>query len=152
MRLRDVNQEDCRRLFDWANDSSLRHNAINKAIISWDGHKEWFENKLQSNTKMLILEGKEAIGQVRFDNIDDHWEIDYSIDEKYRGRGLGADLLRLALHRHLEIKEHSLDTVIGRVHKDNIPSQKIFEKLEFKLEDTVDHLNSSYLVYVYRRV
>ncbi|RMA65987.1 UDP-2,4-diacetamido-2,4,6-trideoxy-beta-L-altropyranose hydrolase [Ulvibacter antarcticus] len=124
--LRPANEKDMLLLFDWANDPDVRKNAFNSEKIELENHKKWYSNKIKdANTKILILEKDELpLGQIRFDKTDDNWTIDYSIDAKYRGLGLGGRIIELGI-------EHLKEDVKAIVKVDNIGSCKVFENLGF---------------------
>jgi RimJ/RimL family protein N-acetyltransferase len=71
-----------------------------------------------------------AFGQVRFDLIDENYEIDYSIDKQFRNKGLGSRMLKLAID-DLK-KEQKANNIIGKVKNHNIASKKIFLQIGFK--------------------
>ena len=117
--LEKVNKNNAKLLFNWVNDSQVRLNSLNKNNISWEEHIDWFEKKLKSlDNKMFILKkNKSFLGQIRIDKKNDNiWNIDYSIDVKFRGK------------RFLEFK------FLAVVENSNSASKKVFEKLNFNKE------------------
>jgi len=46
LRLRNARAEDVSLFFSWANERSVRDNAINTAAIDWGSHQDWFARKL----------------------------------------------------------------------------------------------------------
>jgi len=139
--LRNIKKEDCGLLYDWANDPDVRNNAFATSIINWDNHLNWFLDKLVNpDTHIFILERKgKAIGQIRFDKEVDYWKIDYSIDKKFRGMGMGSKIIKLGLEK-IEGK------VKAWVKKENIASCKIFENLNFILEKEIDNNTIQYFL------
>lgn len=118
--------------FNWVSDESVRQNSISRKEIDYEEHSVWFKNKLKSPSSFLYVFfiNNNPIGQVRFDLIKLNAEIDYSIDSDYRGKGLGKKMLEFAI----EIFKEEIDiTLVARVDKDNVASNKIFEKLKFNL-------------------
>ncbi len=71
-----------------------------------------------------------SVGQVRFEKNNQVWEIDYSLSQEFRGKGLGRSLLKTALLTFRE--EHPGVLVIGRVKTGNLRSERVFEGLGFK--------------------
>jgi RimJ/RimL family protein N-acetyltransferase len=127
-------------LFEWANDSSVRANSINKERISIINHFKWFNEKINNiETRIYILTDlyKSYIGQIRVDKVDECFEIDYSISSFYRGKGFGNKILKLLL------KELGNVNYLAKVKTDNIPSKKVFIKNGFKLQLEID----GFLVY-----
>lgn len=141
LELRQVLKNDCKLIFEWANDPLVRRNALNSQEIKWEDHLKWFHSRINDDkTKMYILVREtENIGQLRFEKENDYWKIDYSIDKRYRGMGMGKRIIELALR---EIN----GSVKAWVKQDNIASCKVFEKLGFVKESILnDSVNQYYL-------
>ena len=118
-------------LFDWANDSVVRENSINKEKISIIDHYSWFYKKIKNNdSRIYILTDvyKSNIGQIRVDKKDEHFEIDYSIANSYRGRGFGNKILQLLLIEMGNVN------YLAKVKIENIASKKVFINNGFKLQ------------------
>lgn len=126
--LRNANPKDALILYNWANELTVRNNSINKEPITWQNHLNWFDSKLNnSETQILILESEEiALGQIRIDLNNKFWIIDYSVDIKYRGNGLGKEIVRLLLSKFESYKFRA------NVIKDNKASINIFNSLGFR--------------------
>lgn len=132
LKLREADLSDCKLLFKWANDPIVRENALDTNVIHWENHQRWFQAKLLSSyTHILILENDQNLGQIRFDKYPDEdiWQIDYSIESRFRGLGLGKELIRKGL---IFMKQHYPNAIIvAKVKTVNIPSIKIFAQLGF---------------------
>jgi len=129
LKIRKASPNDLKLLFSWRNEKKVRKNAFNSKKIDFQTHLNWFKNKISNkDTIIYIFETRygDPIGQVRFDKIDDKWEIDYSVDLKYRNLGLGKIILGQA------IKKVKDGLFIARVKNDNIASIKTFLSLGFK--------------------
>jgi len=125
-----ANIDDMELYFFWANDPNVRKNAFSCNQIPWDIHQKWFTEKLADrNSFLYVIENNgHAIGQVRFDIIDDKAEIGYSMDKECRGKGYGLNMLNAAIDsftadmgKHAEVM-----TLVAKVRENNIPSNKIF--------------------------
>lgn len=115
-------------LLEWANDKTVRSNSFSKEQISISDHFNWFNAKINNvGTFIYILTDlyKSYIGQIRVDKVDDFFEIDYSISKVYRGRGFGIKIVKLLL------RELGSVNYIAKVKKENLASQKVFNKLGF---------------------
>ncbi len=125
--LREASGDDCTLLFKWVNDNSVRANAINKEKISWEKHKLWYASKLNSiDTFLYILSLSDTpIGQVRFEQKEDFWTIDYSIDKDYRNQGFGKAIIEKSF------KKLAGKTLKAYVLPDNFASTKVFTSLGF---------------------
>lgn len=134
LNIRKATIDDVMLYFDWANNKTVRQNSINKEPISLENHKKWFAKKVNSEHSLLYLFELEnaPLGQVRFDINKEDADIDYSIDQQFRGRGFGKKILAGAIEA---FKKENLDKdIVGIVKKKNIPFAKVFEYLGFFLE------------------
>ncbi|MEO5998766.1 MAG: GNAT family N-acetyltransferase [Chitinophagaceae bacterium] len=127
--LRRASSGDKKLLFDWVNEEEVRNNSINTKSISFEEHESWFNKKLNCpDCGIYIFEIKAVpAGVIRFDfnEIDNAWEIGYSIAKNFRGNGLGKVIIveGMKLLNHLP--------VIGYVKEENKKSQAIFNSLGF---------------------
>jgi RimJ/RimL family protein N-acetyltransferase len=136
--LRQATIADAQLLFDWANDKDVRRNAIHSEAIEWENHLKWLSAKLNTSTKLFILEyNGEAAGQIRFDWSEEEqgWMVDYSVSESFRGKGLGKRLIEAG------IAKLNLYPVLAFVKPENTPSIKVFEALSFNNLGTVQVRN-----------
>jgi|GEM_PF-511463 len=131
--LREVVESDVRLLFKWVNDPVARANAHNPKPVVWREHSTWFKEKLSDpSVYMYVLtEKKKDVGIIRFDKKDKKFVISYSIDKLYRGRGLGKLIVVEGLKKiSLTVRQPQF---IAQVKQGNIASEKIFNKLGFRL-------------------
>jgi len=119
--IRQATPKDAALYFTWVNDQVVRSASLNSSEIKWDEHLAWFNHKVDSDTsKMYVCHaGGLPVGQVRFDFIDNHVELDYSLDSEVRGRDWARVILDLALH---EFRAHSQEAVFATVRNENIKS------------------------------
>ncbi|MEG1742484.1 MAG: GNAT family protein, partial [Acetivibrio sp.] len=81
------------------------------------------------------------IGQVRIEVQNCVAAISYSIDKNYRKKGYGRQILQLM---EAEVKKmKAVDCIVGKVKKENIPSQIIFEKLDYVKSEEDGYLKYS---------
>ena len=136
-KLRQANIDDAKLLFDWTNDDDVRATAIAKKRIGWDEHIKWLTQKLQTDQSYIYIltdDKNENIGVVRFDKDNESFVISYSIDKLHRKKGMGLLILQLGIEKIKNIEPQC--KFKASVQTDNIASNKIFEKLGFKLEVT----------------
>jgi RimJ/RimL family protein N-acetyltransferase len=95
--LRGATTEDCLLFFEWANDGDVRKNSFSPEKIEWKNHVTWFDSKLNNDQSKLyvLMNNNIPLGQVRLDKEGEFWIVDYSIDKKYRGKGLGKEIIKL---------------------------------------------------------
>jgi len=133
--LRRINKKDIDITFQWVNDPNIRSFSFNKDNVERKSHKQWFYSKLNStDCEYYILDfNGEPAGSIRFD-IDamNEAKINYLIDPKFTGRGLGTEILKKGITL---IKDNRPDIkkVFGYVLESNRASVRIFEKLNFDL-------------------
>ncbi|MBL8995014.1 MAG: UDP-2,4-diacetamido-2,4,6-trideoxy-beta-L-altropyranose hydrolase [Spirochaetia bacterium] len=138
LRLRPVEKDDSRLLFDWANDPETRQNAFQSSQIPWVDHEHWFQSNLGSNkTRIFIaLIENTPIGQIRFDLRENKgWEIDFSISSPWRGRGLGSQVLKLGAEVMTQITR--AQRLFGVVKSNNQASSKAFLSAGFESSDLI---------------
>ncbi|MEQ8384497.1 MAG: UDP-2,4-diacetamido-2,4,6-trideoxy-beta-L-altropyranose hydrolase [Coleofasciculus sp. A1-SPW-01] len=133
LRLRPIRQEDCKLLWEWANDPEVRSASFSSDPIPWEQHLQWFANKLHdSNCYIFIVFDYEdrAIGQVRFERRNgNEAEISISLDKEKRGSGYGSRIIDIAVK---ELFRHtSIPSVYALIKPNNETSIKAFEKARF---------------------
>lgn len=125
--LRRVTPEDVDLLFVWANDPEVRKNAFHSEPIPYEDHKRWFAGLLEDDTRAqyIMMDGEEAVGQIRFSLSGQTAVIDYSVAPDKRGRGFGRQLLLLA--KEEVCREYpSIKALVGQVKPGNSASAKCF--------------------------
>lgn len=75
---------------------------------------------------------KEVIGCIALREVDLEYEIAYWLGKKYRGQGIMTEALKLLLD--FAFKKLKLHRVWCDVFSDNLASQKLLKKMEFKKE------------------
>lgn len=138
--LRKANISDIDIYFHWVNDIEVRKNAIQTMPILYENHSKWFENRVKSPKSLLYYfeSDKKPLGQVRFDYEDGFATIDYSIDRKFRGKGLGYLILKKAINAlYTEGGIWESTVLLAKVKKDNKASELIFRKLHFSETDNI---------------
>ena len=126
--------KDVKRLFDWRNEKETRANSFDSSLITWESHKKWFEQKIQSkDVEIFILFNvlKEPVGQIRLDIDREKNEavISISIDSYHRQRGYASKGLK-KVSEHV-LQQEKLSKVVAYIKKDNMSSYKSFKKSGF---------------------
>lgn len=131
--LRRAKATDCRLFWEWANDLTVRAAAFNSDAIAWQTHVAWFNAHLQSDICVMYVADTDdgvPVGQARFDvAANGEAEVDLSLAAEWRGRGLGAEILRLACET---FRRQSSGAVVARVRPENRASVRTFEKAGFQ--------------------
>lgn len=132
-KIRTAAPEDCRLLWEWANDPAVRAGAFSSDPIPWERHLDWFKGKQADPncTLYILMDGQgHPLGQVRFDRQPDgSAETDISIARDYRGRGMGTQALGLACESFRE--SGKARRIVAFIKPENAPSLKAFEKAGF---------------------
>ena len=98
---RPARDEDLMRVFEWANDPAVRAASFRSEPIPLDVHRQWFARQLAEEDRMLLIverddaAGRVPVGQFRFDAGSE--EVSVSVAESFRGRGMGAAVIRAGL-------------------------------------------------------
>jgi UDP-2,4-diacetamido-2,4,6-trideoxy-beta-L-altropyranose hydrolase len=97
--LRRAAASDVYLYFDWVNDAEVRRQSLQTAAIGFAEHQRWFDARIvrPGCYMFVMLAGELAVGQIRFDLIDGEAQIDYSLDQFFRGRGWARQLLALGM-------------------------------------------------------
>lgn len=137
LRLRPVRQEDCRLLWEWANDPVVRAASFSSKLIPWEEHVRWFRTKLCCPScyyYIFLSEEGVPVGQVRFDISGDEAESNVSIASNLRGHGYGADSIRIASKRLFQ------ETAVSRIYAHIKPSSNAsicaFRRAGYKMAKT----------------
>jgi UDP-2,4-diacetamido-2,4,6-trideoxy-beta-L-altropyranose hydrolase len=153
LRLRPIQKSDCELVWMWSNDPSVRSVSFSSKYIPWEEHVQWFDLKLV-NPKCVFLiavdEGEHPIGFVRFDIEGDSKEaiISVNIDQRYRGKGYGRELIRTASQRLLVF--HDIDTIHAYIKQENIPSVKAFLRAGYNNLGMIEVLGTRALHMIFR--
>lgn len=131
--LREVRPEDCKLLFEWANEKEVRKNSFSSAEISYEEHKEWFQRLLsREDCKQYIycVDGID-VGQVRVSINGENAEIGYSICSDKRGYGYGKSMIEL-LKKRIKEDVPQVQVLVAKVKTENIASHKVFVGLGYE--------------------
>ena len=138
LRLRAVKEEDCKLLWELANDPEVRAASFSSKLIPWEEHVNWFRSK-QSDTSCLFLlalnEIDEPIGQVRFDLDGSRAVVSVSLRKEFRGKGYGSELIKIASQRLFETSD--VNSIVAYVKLANKASVHAFVNAGFKQKGLV---------------
>ncbi|MES2567364.1 MAG: GNAT family N-acetyltransferase [Bacteroidota bacterium] len=132
--------------YKWANDLVVRQNSFNSSEIQYEQHVGWFTKKLNSPDCFFYLFSNQEnipVGQVRIDKSNSEVVIGISIDEKFRGKGFGVEMLNRSCYDYLN--KFPKEQVIAYVKEENTSSVKLFSKAGFvKTSDVEVNGSKSY--------
>jgi UDP-2,4-diacetamido-2,4,6-trideoxy-beta-L-altropyranose hydrolase len=138
LQFRFAQEQDCDLYYQWANDEVVRKNSFIQDAIPFENHVQWFKAKLQAVNCYFYMffdrETNNPAGQVRIDKSGDEVIIGISIDEHFRGKSLGLEMLNKAtLDYHHQNPEA---VIVAYIKTENIASYKLFKKAGFGDEET----------------
>ena len=134
---RQVCEEDCRLVWEWANDPDTRSVSFSTDPISWEDHVRWFAEKMNDPEHVffiLLSFDDEPVGQVRYTVNGREAVISMSIAPKFRGRGYGSQGIRMTveeLFRHEDV-----DVIRAHIKPENSRSFKAFTRAGFREDNS----------------
>lgn len=140
IQFKKISKADISIMFQWANDEETRKNSFHMASISFEEHKQWFEQKIHSNTCEIYIayRAEKPVGQVRLEYEEDTAYISYSVDKNERGKGYGKKIISSA--EQILLDSGKADVIVAKVKFNNISSKKILEQLGYQVSKVDDYL------------
>jgi RimJ/RimL family protein N-acetyltransferase len=144
--IRRVRPEDSSDLFAWRNDPQTREASIRQASISWDEHREWFNESLANPSRRIfvadISEGygfAEPVGMCRFDTLGPSGtaEVSVNLNPNFRGRGLATPILNSAIGEYFRERGSPTD-LLAKIRPSNVASVRAFGAAGFLYEGADD--------------
>lgn len=142
LHFRRATKNDVALYLTWANDVDVRGNSFNTEEISLESHTIWFQAKLQSPSSFLFVccDEEDPVGQIRFEKEENSFLINFSVDKRYRGRGIGKFILRRGTKYLRSLLDGKNMRILGYVKKGNTSSAHAFYGAGFRLfEETKIH-------------
>jgi RimJ/RimL family protein N-acetyltransferase len=131
-----ANEDDCLVTYNWVNLPEVREHSFTKDFIPLEMHTKWFSKKIKDDNCLyfILRKGSNAIGSIRFDVTKEKKSglISYLIDPKVHGNGYGTIILDLLEKELSKNKNMSGYTIVAFVLNNNLPSIKIFTKLDYE--------------------
>ncbi len=146
--IRKASKEDAQLYYEWVNEPLVRENSIRQGTIPWEDHIKWFTEKVSSPESTMLVATRDGVpaGQIRFDRCEDGiFEVGISIDNRYRGQGLGAEIIREGIRFFLH-EQKDVPTVRARIKATNLASKSSFERAGFKKQAVTENNIELYLL------
>ena len=133
--LRPAAEEGGEILYEWRHDPETRQNSFHSEVFPFEAHMQWLRRVLSSSSERLriMMLGAVPIGQVRLSVDGTTANISYGIAPAYRRQGYGARILQL-IENELDETNNTIQILAAQVKKENIASQRIFEKLRYETQ------------------
>ena len=94
--LRRVREEDCRQIWEWANEPAARAVSLSSEPIPWETHVQWFAARVNAPGHLFYLATNShdaLVGQIRYEVTGSEAVVSVSLAKEARGRGYGAALI-----------------------------------------------------------
>lgn len=149
--VRKAVERDMMDIFNLTNEPEVRQNSFSIGEIEFEHHKEWFMDKIKGDDCLFLVAeaGNEFLGQVRFDIKKDEAVAGISMCVKYRGLGIGKDMLRKGIDI-LKSGHHGTLSVKAYIKEGNVFSIRLFEECGFAFAGQTEIKNQKALEYLYR--
>lgn len=123
--------DDIERIYQWQCHPETRKYALNPHIPTWEEHKAWMTNKLQSagDYYYMVIDrvNNHKVGVVRLDRMDQaEYLVSIFIDPQHYGKGIARKALAALDSLHSDVTLHA--TVL----KENLASQNLFQKAGYQ--------------------
>lgn len=132
LHLRRATIDDALDVLRWRNDPHTRAMSRDDSMLEAQAHLDWFARAVEDPDRLLLI-GEHAaasVGMVRFDRLDQAWEVSINIAPEARGQGHGAPLLGAGLAAFAAA--HPGVEVLAVIRPDNAASLRLFEGLGFR--------------------
>ncbi len=132
LRLRSAREEDCKMIWEWANDPETRKASFSSDPIPWEDHREWFRTKLADVHHRFFVaynDRDEPVGQVRFDCTGKNAVISVSIAPTMRGKKYATELVTLGCRA--AFADCEINVIDAFIKPENKASVAVFEKSGF---------------------
>nr|WP_025675132.1 UDP-2,4-diacetamido-2,4,6-trideoxy-beta-L-altropyranose hydrolase [Salinivibrio socompensis] len=131
---RACSQQDIELVYQWQCHPNTRKYALNPNTPTWEEHYSWMSTKLQAfNDYFYMITARHSgkkVGAIRLDRQRaDHYLVSIFIHPNNYGQGIGAQALAIIDIIHPDV------TVHATVLKENIPSQRLFQKAGYQQTD-----------------
>jgi spore coat polysaccharide biosynthesis predicted glycosyltransferase SpsG/RimJ/RimL family protein N-acetyltransferase len=150
--LRPEQADDCRLIWEWANDPITRAASFSSKPIPWKQHKAWFATKLTDTQCLFYIAlnaAKVPVGQIRYDIEGQEAVVSVALAPGCHGHGYGSQIIRLASQQVFE--NTSVNVVHAYIKTDNIVSVNAFAKAEFINDGATEIKGHPALHFVLRR-
>jgi RimJ/RimL family protein N-acetyltransferase len=127
--------EDVELLLSWRNDETTRRFSGQSQTISFEEHLRWFTARLERidiEPFFLFSANQKPIGTSRLDILvgsEKKFEISILVDPKQSGIVLGTQILEMTCAAAVS-SNHDF-SILAKVHKENLISQKLFTRAGF---------------------
>ena len=140
---RQASMSDLNSLFRIRNQVSTYQYSLNPREVQEEEHLIWLQSLVsQSITNFVCLVNQNVAGICYLTSKDPICTFSIYLSSEYMGFGLGKQLL---LHTLEKSKSLGFKRYLAEIHKDNVPSIKIFESAGFQRVHSKNNKKDFYL-------
>lgn len=137
LRLRQADENDCRLIWEWANDPQARAVSFSQELIPWEEHVQWFTTKLHSPSCYFYVATDSngvPVGQIRYDLDGREAVVSVSLAPGARGKGTGSALIAAGSRAFFQASEANV--IHAYIKPGNEPSVRAFLKAGYRSAPT----------------
>jgi len=130
---RPATLNDADLIWRWVTDPEVRAATFYEKKIEYEEHMLWLRRVLNTQETLLFMvedEQEQIKGQIRIDLNLKTCALSIVLDPKFRGRGLGWQIIKESLELIVKLKLNVTE-VKAYVRQDNVRSQKAFKMAGF---------------------
>lgn len=132
-------ENDCKPLWKLSNQPEVRRASFDTTKIPFEEHRRWFQQRLNDERTWFYVARSHnnpgtLLGQVRFERDDTETVISVSLDQNFRGKGLGSSLIWDGCYRLFS--ETSVRNIQAYIKETNQSSMTAFEYAGFEFSDS----------------
>ena len=137
LKLRKIDLDDIKDVFNWRNSRQSRLSSLNQSKISYASHVSWFHKQInqKNNFSFIAILNKAKIGIVTYQKHEDgKYFVSINLNPIFRNRGLGKKMLIMSQLQD-DIKKNC-KVLYARIRINNASSINIFKNANYRLMRT----------------
>lgn len=146
--LKEADMDDSVFLFELRNEESTRMMSNDTNPVQWKDHVAWLTDKLSRNDFKIYValdDEKNKIGQFR---IDHHGVVGVSLSDKYKNKGYGWQIIKMASEKTINLIPKEL---VAEIKIENIASEKSFKKAGYEYKENFNRNGQEYYRLVFKQ-
>lgn len=134
--------------FYLAQDPTVRAASLSTGPVYWTEHQQWYTRQLDTNGFLFVgqMDGGEPVGTFRSDI---QGVVSVAVAPRYRGRGLGKELITQGSRMISALLDRDLTAYI---RPSNQGSQEVFSRAGYRFDGKVVVQETPVLKYRYRKI
>jgi hypothetical protein len=126
IRIKNYDEKVSKFLFNLRNKNYVRKNSLNKKIISYKNHHNWFKNIIIKSSLNIILFKKTMVGFIRLEKNKNFTDCSWAVLNKFQGNNIATKGLRNVTSQKIKYR--------AKIKNDNHASIKVAKKSGFNLK------------------